>query len=678
MDNPLLQGGELPPFSQIRPEHIVPALEEILASNRASIAALVKGKSLSWDSFILVLEQLQDRLQRMWSPVGHLNAVMNNDELREIYNQCLPKLSEYYTELGQHADLYRAYKTLAESPDYPHWSKARQMVIQHALRDFRLSGIELAPAQQRRFKEISQRLSELASRFSDNVLDATQAWKKQLTDATLLAGLPASALAQMKQAAEREGKDGWIIGLDFPCYFAVMSYADRRDLRKEVHDAYVTRASDQGPFGGRFDNEPLMEEILALRAEKANLLGFANFAELSLATKMAPDTERVIQFINDLAARSKALACAEFAALTAFASERDGLSALEPWDTAYYSEKLRQHTYAIDQEALKPYFPAQQVISGMFGVVKRLYGLEFIRRDGIDTWHPDVYFYEIYDQQGQLRGKFYLDLYTRPNKRGGAWMDECVCRRRNNGQLQIPVAYLTCNFSPPVADLPALLTHQEVNTLFHEFGHGLHHLLTQVDELAVSGINGVAWDAVELPSQFMENFCWDQQAIEGLAKHHLTHQPLPAALYEKLAAAKNFQAGLQMLRQLEFALFDFRLHKDYKLGQGSTIQALLNEIRDQIGVLKPAPYNRFQHSFSHIFGGGYAAGYFSYKWAEVLSADAFAKFEETGVFNQETGRLFLREILEKGGSEPAMDLFVAFRGREPRIEALLRHTGIAP
>jgi len=683
MQNPLLfdqsnsDPNRLPMFSAIEASHIEPALDIILRENREAIERLTRQNDITWENFIIPLEALQDRLQRMWSPVGHINAVKNSDAWREAYNKCLPKLSEYSTDIGQHKGLYQAYKKLSQQADFDQWPKARKSVVEHALRDFRLSGIELSEQAQQQFKSINQRLSQLSSQFSDNVLDATQSFKKHISDESLLDGLPASALAMAQQAAQRDNKDGWLLTLDFPSYLAVMSYAKNRDLRKEMHDAYVTRASPLGPDQGKFDNSALMQETLALRHEKAQLLGYRDFAELSLARKMAENTDQVLQFLYDLAKRSRELAKREYDELREFAKEKDGLTQLEPWDTTFYAEYMRREKYALDQEELKPYFPAPQVISGMFGVVNKLYGLRFEKKDHIDTWHDNVEFYEIYDGNDQLRGKFYLDLYARDKKRGGAWMDECLNSRHTGQGRQIPVAYLTCNFSPPVANQPGLLTHMEVTTLFHEFGHGLHHMLTRVEEMDVAGINGVAWDAVELPSQFMENFCWEKSALDMMAKHFQSGAALPDALYEKLLATKNYQSGMQMLRQLEFAIFDFRLHREFQKDQAAEkTQQLLDEVREQIAVTKPAPYNRFQNSFTHVFGGGYAAGYYSYKWAEVLSADAFAKFEENGVFDRNTGQAFLNNVLEKGGSEDAMDLFVAFRGRKPTIDALLRHSGI--
>ncbi len=679
MSNPLLEMTGLPPFAHIRPEHVEPAIDTLLAENRAAVERLLaENREYTWTSLVQPLEEMEDRLSRVWAPVSHMNSVVNSEALRQAYNACLPKLSEYSTELGQNARLHAAYKSLHDTGEYARLDRAQQKVIDDALRDFHLSGVDLPPQKQQRFKEIRQRLSQLATRYEENVLDATQGWQRHVTDEGMLSGLPESARAMARQAAEQKGLEGWLFTLDFPSYYAVVSYADDRELRREMHEAYVTRASDQGPNAGKWDNSEVMEEILALRHELANLLGYRTYAERSLATKMADSPERVLGFLHDLAKRSRPQAQKELAELEDFARAKFGIDTLQPWDIAYYSEKLREHTYAISQEALKPYFPETKVIPGMFEVVGRLYGITIREVEGVEVWHPDVRFYEIRDDAGELRGQFYLDLYARENKRGGAWMDDCRGRFRHaDGSLQTPVAFLTCNLTPPVGDKPALFTHDEVITLFHEFGHGLHHMLTRIDYIDVSGINGVPWDAVELPSQFMENWCWEKEALDLIAGHYETGEPLPDDLYRRMYAAKNFQAGMMMVRQLEFALFDFRLHHEYDPQQGGRIQAILDEVRAEVAVVKPAPFNRFQHSFTHIFAGGYAAGYYSYKWAEVLSADAFSLFEERGIFDPETGRRFLHAILEQGGSRDPMELFVEFRGREPRIDALLRHSGIA-
>ena len=677
MVNPLLESSELPPFSKIQPEHVKPAVETIIADNEQAVAALLasgaEGATLGWHSLQEPLDQLDDRLGQAWSPVGHMNAVVNSEALREAYNGCLPMLSEYSTRLGQNRQLFEAYQSLADSEEFNQLDSAQQKVINDNLRDFRLAGVALEDEQKARFGEIKKQLSELTSQFSDNVLDATMAWSKLITDESELAGLPESALAGARQLAEAKEKEGWLLNLDFPSYFPVMTYCNNRELRKEVYTAFSTRASDQGPNAGEFDNTENIREILKLRHELARLLGFANYTEYSLATKMAQSPDKVIEFLQDLAAKSKPQAEKELAKLKAFAKAEFGIEGLEAWDVGYYGEKLRQQRYAISQEELRPWFPAEKAIAGMFDVVNRLFGIEFETVDNVDTWHNDVRFFNI-TRQGEVIGRFYLDLYAREHKRGGAWMDVCRSRWQRDGKLQLPVAYLTCNFTPPVGDKPALLTHDEVVTLFHEFGHGLHHMLTKVDYAAISGISGVAWDAVELPSQFMENWCWEKDGLAIISGHFATGEPLPEAMLNKLLAAKNFQSAMMMVRQLEFSLFDFKLHKEYR--DGIDVQALLDEVRQEVAVVIPPSFNRFQNSFSHIFAGGYAAGYYSYKWAEVLSADAFSRFEEEGIFNRETGESFLHEVLEKGGSAEPMTLFVNFRGRAPEIDALLRHSGI--
>lgn len=678
MTNPLLAMRGLPPFSAIRPEHIEPAVDAVLADNRAAIARLLDaGGGYTWENLVAPLEELSDRLRRVWSPIGHMNAVVNSPELRAAYNACLPKLSDYATELGQNEGLYRAYKSIADGPEWARLDTAQRKIIDNALRDFRLSGVALGPDEKARYKDIMQELSNLTAKFEENLLDATNAWHKHITDEGRLAGLPPTARGLLAQLAQQRGVEGWVVTLEFPSYIPILTYADDRALRRELYEAYVTRASDAGPHAGRYDNTPVMERILALRHESAQLLGFANYAEYSLAPKMARSTQQVLDFLTDLAGRSLAMARAELDEVRAFAREQHGVDELESWDVTYYSEKLRQHRYAISKEDLKPYFPESRAVDGMFQVVQRLYGLEVRERSGVDTWHPSVRFFEIHDERGELRGQFYLDLYARQHKRGGAWMDECITRKRSDAGVQTPTAYLTCNFSPPVGNDPALFTHEEVLTLFHEFGHGLHHMLTRVDYPSVAGIAGVAWDAVELPSQFMENWCWQREALDMIAGHYQTGEPLPDELFRKMLAAKNFQSGMQMVRQLEFALFDFRLHLEYDPARGARVYEILDEVRAQVAVMRPPSFNRFPHSFSHIFAGGYAAGYYSYKWAEVLSSDAFAAFEEKGIFDRDTGLRFLSTVLEQGGSREPMELFVEFRGREPVIDALLRHSGIA-
>lgn len=679
MTNPLLTMDSLPPFSQIQPDQVQPAVTQAIADCKQKISdVLAQREPHTWDSLIAPLEEVNDRLSRIWSPVSHLNSVLNSEALREAHDACLPLLSEFQTYVGQHEGLYQAYLALSESDDFPLLSAAQRKEIQNTLRDFRLSGIGLPAEAQQRYGEIQARLSELASRFSNNVLDATQGWSKLVTDEAELAGLPASAQAAARQLAELKGKEGWLFTLDIPSYLPVMMYADNRALRAELYEAFTTRASDQGPNAGKWDNSAIMTELLTLRRELAQLLGFANYAELSLATKMADKPEQVVNFLTDLARRSLSQGKAELEEIRAFASEQHGQSELAAWDIPYYAEKLKQHKFSISDEQLRPYFPASKVVKGLFEVVKRVFGMKVRERLGIDTWHPDVRFYDIFDAEDELRGSFYLDLYAREHKQGGAWMDVCLGRRyRQDGSLQKPVAYLTCNFNGPVDGKPALFTHNEVVTLFHEFGHGIHHMLTRIDVAGVAGINGVAWDAVELPSQFLENWCWESEALAFISGHHETGEPLPADLLEKMLTARNFQAAMQMLRQLEFAMFDFRLHQEFDPANADQIPALLDEVRREVAVMTPPAFNRFQHSFSHIFAGGYAAGYYSYKWAEVLSADAFSRFEEEGIFNPVTGHSFLKNILEKGGSKEPMELFRAFRGREPQVDALLRHSGIA-
>ena len=680
MSNPLLETHELPPFSAIQPEHVEPAISQLIDANRKHLQALLSDlQQPSWDNLVAPLEAQGDLLDQAWSPVSHLNAVCNNDALRTAYNNSLALLTEYGTEVSQNTELYNAYQQLADSEDYGRLTQAQKQAVDNALRDFRLGGVALDGEQKKRFGAIQKRLSELSTQFSNNVLDATQAWFKHFTDAEALAGLPESALAQAAQAAAQKQLSGYAVTLDFPSYLAVMMYADNRQLREEMYTAYVTRASADGKkadgsSAAQWDNSALITETLALRHELAQLLGFANYAERSLASKMAESTQQVLDFLNELAQKSRPLAERDIQELRDFAATQD-CTDLQPWDTTYFSEKLRVEKYAISQEELRPYFPAERVITGMFDVVKRLYDIDIVQVAVFDSWHPDVRFYHIF-KNGEKIASFYLDLFAREHKRGGAWMADCRVRRKTDTGTQLPVAFLTCNFTPPVGDTPSLLTHDEVTTLFHEFGHGLHHMLTQIDVAAVSGINGVAWDAVELPSQFLENWCWEPEAIPLISAHYQTAEPLPQALLDKMLAAKNFQSGMQMVRQLEFSLFDFRLHAEYDPANPQDPQAVLDQVRRDVAVVQAPAFNRFQNSFSHIFAGGYAAGYYSYKWAEVLSADAFSRFEEEGIFNAQTGESFLHEILQQGGSKAPMELFINFRGREPSIEALLRHSGL--
>ncbi|MEW8085902.1 MAG: oligopeptidase A [Candidatus Thiodiazotropha endolucinida] len=672
--NALINMQGLPAFSSITPDMVEPAMDQLLQENRKTIQQLLSSQQeYTWKNLIEPLEKAEDRLSRAWSPVSHMNAVVNNDELRTAYNAVLPKLSEYATEVGQNGQLCNAYKQVAEEAGL---DRAQGKLLQNALLDFHLSGVDLEEDKKQRFKEISQELSQLTTKFEENLLDATNAWSKLITDESDLQGLPESALALARQTAAQRDQEGWLLTLEYPSYLPVMTYADDRQLRREIYEAFATRASDQGPHAGQWDNTEAMERILELRHEQAGLLGFSNYADRSLAKKMARSSDEVIAFLTDLAERSRTQAERELNELREFTSERYGFDDLQAWDIGYYAEKLRQARHNISQEELKPYFPETRVLPGMFAVVGRLYGIRIEETRGIDTWHPDVRFFEIRDSHNHLRGQFYLDLYARPKKRGGAWMDECATRFFTDTVDQIPVAYLTCNFSPPVDGKPSLFTHDEVLTLFHEFGHGLHHLLTTVDYPAVAGINGVAWDAVELPSQFMENWCWEKAALDLISGHVDTGDPIPDELYRRMYTAKNFQSAMQMMRQLEFALFDFRIHREYDPRLGGRIYEILQEVRQQVAVITPPAWNRFAHGFSHIFAGGYAAGYYSYKWAEVLSADAFSLFEERGIFNADTGQAFLQEVLQQGGSRDAMELFVAFRGREPEIEPLLRHSGI--
>ena len=678
MQNPLLDINQLPQFSEIKPEHVEVAIDLVLAENRSALKKILKQAGpFSWENLMIPLDQMENRLSRVWSPVSHLNSVSNSEALRQAHDACLPKLSAYSTEVAQDEDLYRAYCAIKNSDAFAGLDQAKKKTIDDALLKFKLSGVALGKKSKQQFKEIKQKLSTLKSKFEQNIMDATQAFRIHIEDESQLIGLPDFALAMARQAAEEEELEGWVFTLDAPSFIAVMTYADNREFREEMYTAYTTRASDQGPNASEFDNTEVMQEILKCRDKLAELLGFANYAELSIADKMAESTDTVINFLMDLVERSRPQAVKEFEQLKDFAKNKYGLRNIKAWDIAYYSEKLKQKEYGISQQELKPYFPANKVVNGLFGIVEKLYGIKVTPVTGINSWHKDVEYYEIKDEQGEIRGSFYLDLYARTNKRGGAWMDECIRRMKCEETIQHPVAYLTCNLTPPVSTDPALLTHDEVTTLFHEFGHGLHHMLTRVDELSVSGINGVEWDAVELPSQFMENWCWEKEGLALISGHYQTGETLPEALYEKLIKAKNFQSAMFMIRQLEFALFDFRLYMEYGREGFTSVQSLLDDVRQKVAVVIPPTFNRFQHGFSHIFAGGYAAGYYSYKWAEVLSADAFAKFEETGIYNEATGREFLTEILEKGGSHSAAELFRNFRGRDPEIDALLRHSGLA-
>ncbi len=669
MKNPLTTNDGLPSFSAIQPEHVEPALDSVLAEGRHRIASLLSVDRPTFESLIEPLEDLEHRLNRTWSPVSHLNAVRNEEALRESYNRCLPKLSDYETELRQNDRLYRAWLAVQENDSQ--LDPVQRRLIDLSLRSFRLAGVALEAGDKERFRELMQELTTLQARFEENLLDATNAGLCHVTDELQLSGIPQRSVTRAAAEARRRDLEGWVFSLDYPAYRAIVSHADSNPLRQEMYTAWVTRASDQGPEAGRWDNTRTMEAILAARHEAARLLGYPNFAEYSLATKMAESPDQVRGFLEDLARRSHDAASEEFAELQHFAGHE-----LEAWDVGYYSEKLRRRKFSISDEELRPYFPVERVISGMFEVVNELFGIEVRQREGIDVWHPDVGFYEAYGADGALRGSFYVDLYARPAKRGGAWMDDCIGRTRRNGSVIKPVAYLSCNFMPPVGNSPALLTHDEVVTLFHEFGHVLHHILTTVDYPSVAGINGVAWDAVELPSQFMENFCWCEETVEMISGHYQTGEPLPEEVFDRLVGSRGFQAGMQMVRQLEFALFDLRIHAEYRPGQGGRILEILSEVRDQVAVVPAPEFNRFAHGFAHVFGGGYAAGYYSYKWAEVLSADAFAAFDDEGVLSRDTGDRFLECILQRGGGVDPMKAFVDFRGRKPTIDALLHYSGI--
>ena len=673
--NPLLDYSGLPRFSEFKVEYVAAAIDTLLAECRATVERLTQPQTpVTWNDFVQPLIDANERLGRTWGQIAHLNAVVNTPELREAYNAALPRVTQYWTELGQNEALFERYRTLSQSPQFAALSPARRKVIENELRDFRLGGAELAPERKARFKAVRERLAELTSRFSDNILDATDAFSHIETDPARVAGIPEDVLAAARTAAQESGQDGWKFTLHMPSYLPLMQYATDRGLRELMYRTYATRASEFGK--PEWNNTPIIAEILKLRRELAELLGFENYAQYSLEPKMAQSPAEVLEFLHDLGRRAKPYAERDLEQLQAFARAELGLGNLQAWDVPYASERLRIARYAFSDQEVKQYFPEDQVLNGLFGLVERLYGLT-VSEDRAPLWHPDVRFFTLVDRAGERVGQFYIDLYARSGKRGGAWMDDAITRRRIGAAIQAPVAYLTCNFSAPVGGKPALLTHDEVSTLFHEFGHGLHHLLTRVDDLPVAGISGVEWDAVELPSQFMENFCWEWEVLAPMTRHVETGERLPRALFDRMLAAKNFQAGMQTVRQLEFSLFDMLLHSAHEPASAETAEDVLARVRAEIAVLVPPAYNRFANSFSHIFGGGYAAGYYSYKWAEVLSADVYSLFEETGVLNAETGQRFRDEILGVGGSRPALESFIAFRGREPRIDALLRHTGMS-
>ena len=664
-NNPLLDFSGLPRFAEIKPEHVTPAVDLLLSDGRSTVTA-VQNAPATWEAFIAPLEDANERIGRAWGQVSHLHAVMDNPELREVYNANLPKITKYWTELGQNQQLFEKYKALHACAEFSGLPAARKRIVENAIRDFRLGGAELPPEKKQRYAEIQEELSKLGAKFSENLLDATNAFSIFL-DKSQTSGIPEDVLEGAREAAQKEGKDGWKFTLHMPSYLPVMQYADDRALREKMYHASSTRASEFGK--PEWDNAPLIANIVPLRRELAQLLGYQNYAEVSLVAKMAESPDQVLAFLDDLARRARPFAEKDVAELKEFFPD------LQAWDVAYASEKLRLKRYSFSDQEVKQYFPEDAVLRGLFRVAESLYQIGFVETKA-PVWHPDVRFFEVRDAGGKAIGQFYMDLYARETKRGGAWMDDAITRRRKRGRIQNPVAYLNCNFSRPVGNKPALFTHDEVLTLFHEFGHGLHHLLTRVEDLGVAGINGVEWDAVELPSQFMENFCWEWDVLRAMTRHVDTGEPLPRALFDKMIAAKNFQSGLMMLRQIEFAVFDMRLHYTFDPASGRSAQDLLEEVRQQVAVLFPPKYNRFANSFGHIFGGGYAAGYYSYKWAEVLSADAFSLFEEMGILSAAAGSRFRDEILAVGGSRPAADSFRAFRGRAPNVDALLRHNGM--
>lgn len=674
-NNPLLGDDTFPLFEHIETRHLIPALKETLSKNRARIDALCNTTDApTWDNFVEPLEDLNEGIEHLWSPVSHINAVKDSEALRTEIEKALPMLSAYSTEMGQNSALYKNFKALADAPGFSNLAQAQRKTIKNELRDFELSGVALDKKDKSRFKAINAELSKLSLQYEQNVLDATQGWALNIKDKKQLSGLPDQIIDAAWQNAEEAGLEGWRFTLQAPSYIPFLSYADSRELRREMYEAYATRASDQGPNAGQWDNSQVMRDIVRLRREKSTLLGLSSYAEYSLKTKMAQSVEEVEAFLLDLANRSQKAALKEWQTLEQFALDLDGIEVLQAWDTAYYSEKLKQEIFSFTDEELRPYFPLNTVLEGLFEVVNRVFGIQVRAVERPEVWHDEVQFFEIRDVENNRRGWFYLDLYAREHKRGGAWMADCSNRRKTAEKLQYPIAFMTCNFAKPVGEQAALLRHDDVITLFHEFGHGLHHMLTQVDVSSVAGISGVPWDAVELPSQFLENWCWQREALDFISAHVDTGAALPDDLLEKMLAAKNFQAAMQMLRQIEFSLFDLRLHKS--MDEDIDIQAILDAVRAEVAVVKPPEFNRFAHGFSHIFAGGYAAGYYSYKWAEVLSADAFSRFEEDGIFNADTGRDFLQHILEKGGSESPMVLFERFRGHPPDIEPLLRHSGL--
>jgi oligopeptidase A len=671
MTNSLLADFSLPPFSAIKPEHVEPAIRELLDRNRDELKRLLDSGAATWETLVAPLETMQHKLSRTWSPVGHLNGVMNNDELRAAYNACLPLLTAWHTDLAQNEKLYAAYQNVLDK-EGAQLSAAQRKLLENALRDFRLAGVALPADKKARFKAVMEQLSTLQAKFDENVLDATNAWSLTVNDEAELAGLPAPIIARAKAAADAKQQAGWLFSLDAPNYMAAMMHSEHEPLRRDFYQAWSTRASDQYVTDTKWDNSQLMEQILNLRHELAGLVGFANYAEYSLATKMAKSVNEVADFLAQLADLSKPAAEREYAELESLAGRK-----LNAWDVSFYAERSKRQRFDLSEEALRPYFPAPRVLQGMFAVAEKLYGVRIVERKDVELYHGDAQFFDILNTDGSRRGSFFIDMYARPKKRGGAWMDECVGRMQIGASKHLPVAYLVCNFMPPSKDKPSLLTHSEVVTTFHEFGHGLHHMLTRVDYPSVAGINGVPWDAVELPSQFMENFAWREEVLPLISGHVDTGESLPVAELKRLQGSRSFQAGMQTVRQLEFALFDLRMHAEFDPTQGGRVPQILAEVRERVAVVKPPAFNRFPQSFSHIFSGGYAAGYYSYKWAEVLAADAFSAFEEQGVFNNAVAQKFLQAILEKGGSRDAMEAFIEFRGRKPEIAPLLKQMGLA-
>jgi len=669
--NPLLEETTLPQFEAIRPEHVVPAISRLLAEQRARLGQIEALGSPSFQHVVVPLEELRHRVNRVWSPVAHLNAVMNSEPLRAAYNACLPLLSEFHTDLAQSEPLYRAYSHIA-SQESGTLDNVQREVITHAMRDFRLAGVALDAQRKARFKAVMMELSRLAAKYEENVLDATNAWSHHITDVGQLAGINPGILEQAERRAREQQLRGWLFGLDQPTYVAVVTDGESAPLRRAFYEAWTTRASDQGPSAGQYDNGSVMEEILRLRHEAARLLDFPSFAEYALANRMARTVPEVLDFLRQLVRAAKPAGAAELDELERFAGRT-----LEPWDITYYSERLQQSRYAVSQEQLREYLPLPRVLTGLFEVAEKLFDVRIRERQGVPLWHPDARYFEVQSPSGAPVASFYLDAYARPHKRSGAWMDDCVGRKSLGGEAVLPVAYLVCNSLPPRGERPALLTHDDVVTLFHEFGHGLHHMLTRVNYPSLAGVNGVAWDAVELPSQFMENYAWQPDVLKRISAHIVTGEPVPEVLQRQLIATRSFQAGLQTLRQVEFALLDMRLHAEYQPGRGARIYELLAQVRAEVAVVPMPSWNRYPHSFSHIFAGGYAAGYYSYKWAEVLAADAFGAFLERGTFDRSTAQRFLDSILSRGGSRDPLEAFVEFRGRKPQVAALLKQYGIA-